>query len=905
MRYKVEYDGNLYVLEAPRGMSAEELVAEIQAQKPEIQGRTFQMNPPDTPFEGKPPTYEPDVEVDLPNAPQANMDQPEDISFQPRDGTPLNLETETPTAPAIDANLGQADLGNRARAVLTGATASFGDELEAGVGELLRGDPALADRSFIDRYRERRDKVREDYGLYQSRNPVESAGLEIGGALTTAFIPGVGAAGRTFGALSRVNQLKNPLARVATIGGGAGAVSGAGAADEISDIPWEAVKTGIIGAAVSPLALLAGKGAGGASRWVTNRMSAAPLATAEEAAGDVLHAAIRRSGKTPTEIINRVAEGRRQGIPTMIGDELVDSADAALRVPSEGRAEHLQTLVDRQLAARDRTQKHLNKAFGNPEEFYATEEKLLDAGRRRAASAYDKAYAIGDVRDPRIIGILAGKNMRKFWSRAKEIADLDAEAAIARGEDPAPYQLKPLFTEVMDGAEHSPIVRTDAVPDVRTLDYIKKGMSDEIDGLYRGTSSAGKQQATGMKELYNAFVKRVDEVVPEYKEARKLYAGDLEVREALEAGRGITKLVPAQVRKLLKGASTGELDALRTGAYEGFRKLIDDPTTNRNWGKIFSMPGKLRDNLQAILPKKEFDLLRTVFDREGEIFATSGVRMAGSQTIGRKEAVDDIDRVIQDSDLVGTASSLATSTGRLRMVMDFLSNRMINPEKRDRVYTLLSKVYRAGEPDDIMEALELLNSTRATSVAALEASEAVTPRTAAALGSVVGADPVPGQATGAIGTDFAPIVDDEEGADVIPATEAGTDAALPFEIPPTGVPEVDAIVPRLLQQESGGNPTAESPVGAYGLMQIMPETQRKPGFGLEPLKDGSAKENLRLGTQYLAALYRNYGSDMTLALMAYNWGPNHVDAWLQGGKKSAVPEETKNYVHAILGTEIP
>ena len=945
-RFTLEIDGVRYIAEAPADTSPEDLADAVlkQKNKPPVNAA----NPKDTPqskggdLPDGPPKYEPHVggliAGQIVNG-DTNIDHydddgnyigapdPVDVNFDPSKGTglPAGVVPEEETRPAVDATLGQADLGNRVRAVTTGALPSFGDELEGMYRTYNKERPSITvpipgfpgggiplGLPWGDDYTRERDKVREDYGLYQQRNPLESAGLEFGGALATTMIPGMGVLGNSMLAGRRVT----PLAKAALLGGGTGLVSGAGAADELSDVPLNAAGTGAFGVVTSPLALLGGKAVGGGSRWITNRFTHSRASSAEEAAGDVLHAGLRRAGLTPDELAAKAAEDRALGIPTMLGDYLVDGADAALRVPSAGRSAHLEALYDRQMGARERTQSQLNKAFGRPQEFYDTEEKLLNAGRARANDVYDAAYAVGDIRDPRIIDMLKGDSMRKFWTRAKAIADLDAEAAVARGEDPTPYKLKPLFEEVDDGGGYSAIRRTDAVPDVRTLDYIKKGMSDEIDSLYKGTSSAGKQQATGLKELYKAFVKRVDEIVPEYKAARQVYAGDMEIREALEAGRTITKMVPAQVRKLMKGASAGELDALKTGAYEGFRKMIDDPTTNRNWGKIFSMPGKARDNLRTILPKKEFDLLQTIFNRESEIFSTSGSRMAGSQTIGRKEAIDDIDRTIQDSDLVGTAASLATSSGRMKVVFDFLSNRLINPEKRDRVYTLLNKVYRAGHPDDIMEALELLKTTHATSTAAGVANEFVTPRLGAAVGSTAGIDPQPALPAPALSAEEY----DPQGAEAdrlqaaemlgnqtteMPATEeGGTASDLPFTIPPTGVPEVDAILPRVLARESAGDPSAVSPAGAEGLMQVMPKTQTDPGFGVEPVKDNSVAENVRVGSQYLAALYRNYGNDMTLALMAYNWGPDSVNAWLQGGKKIAVPKETKDYVRAILGTEI-
>lgn len=101
------------------------------------------------------------------------------------------------------------------------------------------------------------------------------------------------------------------------------------------------------------------------------------------------------------------------------------------------------------------------------------------------------------------------------------------------------------------------------------------------------------------------------------------------------------------------------------------------------------------------------------------------------------------------------------------------------------------------------------------------------------------------------------------------------------------------------QAESGGNPNAVSPKGAKGLMQLMPGTQRDPGFGVAPAKDDSPAENRRVGQDYMKALYGKYG-DLDTSLAAYNWGPGNVDKWLKAGADPAkLPAETSSYVSKI------
>ncbi len=96
---------------------------------------------------------------------------------------------------------------------------------------------------------------------------------------------------------------------------------------------------------------------------------------------------------------------------------------------------------------------------------------------------------------------------------------------------------------------------------------------------------------------------------------------------------------------------------------------------------------------------------------------------------------------------------------------------------------------------------------------------------------------------------------------------------------------------RLVQQESGWNPKAESHAGAIGLAQLMPDTAAR--LGVDP---HDPAENLEGGARYLRAQYDRFRS-WRLALAAYNAGPEAVV------KHDGIPpfEETQGYVKAILG----
>ncbi|HKE09564.1 MAG TPA: lytic transglycosylase domain-containing protein [Candidatus Acidoferrum sp.] len=95
--------------------------------------------------------------------------------------------------------------------------------------------------------------------------------------------------------------------------------------------------------------------------------------------------------------------------------------------------------------------------------------------------------------------------------------------------------------------------------------------------------------------------------------------------------------------------------------------------------------------------------------------------------------------------------------------------------------------------------------------------------------------------------------------------------------------------------ESNFDPKAVSPKNARGLMQLMPRTAEVLG-----VKDSfDPEQNIDGGTRYLRDLMAKYKSNLTLALAAYNAGPDSVDKY---GHRVPPYLETMKYVQRITKT---
>ena len=110
---------------------------------------------------------------------------------------------------------------------------------------------------------------------------------------------------------------------------------------------------------------------------------------------------------------------------------------------------------------------------------------------------------------------------------------------------------------------------------------------------------------------------------------------------------------------------------------------------------------------------------------------------------------------------------------------------------------------------------------------------------------------------------------------------------------------VPELIDSVREVESGSRENRTSRKGALGPMQVMPETLKNPGYGMEPATDYSQPGLDRFGQEYLQRMIRHYG-DVRDALVAYNWGPGNANKWIRRGRKeAALPRETRDYLNKV------
>lgn len=586
-----------------------------------------------------------------------------------------------------------------ARATLgQGLGMGWGDEAEAWLRSKLGGGS----------YEENLAKVRSEYAQYSKENPFLSGALEFAGGVAPGvaamFVPGgqpvaaaqLGRAGA--GALSRLAA--SPMARMTATGSVMGGVTGAGTAEE-GQRTAGAGSGAVMGAGVGAALPLAMRGTGAGAGWLRERLFPS-TSLIEQRAAEKMNRALAESGMKPADIATTMKKDVAMGVPSVVANTnpaLADLAEAVAQRTGPGARRVEQRLTEQKLGARERAYQQTVKGL-HPGDFYADEQRMVEELRKKAASLYDNAYAAGEVNDPRIMEVLKNPQFKGFYDRAREIADAEALAAKLRGEDPTKYALPNLY--VADAAGN---VTVQKIPDVRTLDYIKRGIDATIERGFKGEGMS-TAEASALRDLRRQFVNAIDENVPAYKDARRLYAGDMEVLDALRQGiKDFGKLDHEQVISMVAGMGPAEKEAFRTGVARGLYGKIMDPSGNFNAAQRIIGSPEMQAKLQPLFDNPaEFNLFKSAMEREAQLFHQANRVLGGSQTGKRIQMREEL----EGGPGIGEAMASAVTGGWNGALTNLVVRAVRSGEMTEKTAARLADMLMSKDPAEVAAVVKLL-----------------------------------------------------------------------------------------------------------------------------------------------------------------------------------------------------
>jgi len=431
------------------------------------------------------------------------------------------------------------------------------------------------------------------------------------------------------------------------LAGAAGFTAGLGESEAELFSP-ESLKSGGIGTvtslAVLPIAKGVGMGAGAVYRGVVKSIFSNPQRIGtDEARGLIKQALINDKGGVD-EAIQFVLE--QKGKPYSIADVGPNTRaylDAANTIPGPGKKQAQEFLQNRDKGVLSRLTSDLQVAFGSKAAFFDEFNALKDARSDLGGKLYERALQKDVPVTPELTNLFNRPSVQDAYNRAINIAKEEGiklpNVKIVDGK-----------LQTLDGNDVTKINTT-------FLHYMKMGLDDVVFTGKSPTSGIGSTELGKIKGTRIQFLDQLDAANPTYKNARRVWASDTAVMDAMEEGRTALNKQPKDVDVLLNDMKTmtkSELEGLRLGVMQNLldrlggaqtAATVVGPTGNPAL-KIINDPKNLRV-LRATFPKDEagdktFEQFMKNMKSEVDMKSTSKQVLQGSQTAERTQAISDV-----------------------------------------------------------------------------------------------------------------------------------------------------------------------------------------------------------------------------------------------------------------------
>lgn len=278
----------------------------------------------------------------------------------------------------------------------------------------------------------------------------------------------------------------------------------------------------------------------------------------------------------------------------------------------------------------------LASTISNRTNYAATVEQLDTLMKGRAAPLYDEAYkANQDVASPLINKILntpAGKRalsgaVKKMQNDMTLVGTPDAELTAAMREAAELGKMDKVALGVSKGLK------------LRTLDYVKRALDDQIGTAYKAGRNDEGRILTGLKKKLVAELDRLDES-GSYQAARNVWADGMSNLEALELGSQFLRKNADDLAAAIKDMSDGEKEYLRAGVVRAITDFVERKPDGAN--AVYGFFGRegTRKKLRLLFDdQKALDKFESLMRRElNRIDVAQRISpRTGSQTALRQE----------------------------------------------------------------------------------------------------------------------------------------------------------------------------------------------------------------------------------------------------------------------------
>jgi hypothetical protein len=594
-------------------------------------------------------------------------------------GKGLELPAELRQSAAKEAGAKAPFAVKAAMTAMQGPTFGFADELMGGVTApfIQMRQPNLP---LSKAYEVGRDVYRGGVQSLKEEYPIGSMIPEVAGAMALG------------GPVRQIMPNVGPMTSSAITGGTYGAISGAGGAESMAQVPQEATTGGIMSAVLGPATQVVSNVLGPVAKVVGGRASSVlpqkvqdymGMSSADLARRRVAQA-MMRDGATPEQVAARMGKlGDDAVIAEAAGTQTRDLLDTMATLPGRTKNFTEQLIRERQAGRAGRLTDAAGKQLSPDGVRLAdTVEDLIKTRSTQATPFYDKLRPMVLDVDADLVSILQASDKLGAFKNAKMIATAER----------VPFSL-----ESTKGLEKAPW--TD-------LDMVKRGL-DDLSQSARAVNSKGEYTDFGraVLKLKTDLVNKVDNLTIDdagssiYKQARAAYAGPSSMINSAEMGRTILSKDASVIKDSVKDMTESEFKAFQVGAFEALRTKLGKQSGQTEIMKMWREPAT-QEKLKEIFPNerayREFATTVAAESRKQGIESVG----RGSATAGREARMEDVGiETLKDIGAIGAAAKTMNLDSLIGMIQTGMSRSVVPEPVRNEIGNIL--LSRAQSPEQL------------------------------------------------------------------------------------------------------------------------------------------------------------------------------------------------------------
>lgn len=451
-----------------------------------------------------------------------------------------------------------------------------------------------------------------------------ATGAEVVGSLPAASVGMGGPVRAGFGLVAQGAKAGGLIGGMTGFGTGEG-----GLGERLRSAATGATVGGAVGGAV-PLVL----GAGGSA--INSALTAAGLRDPDMVARNKVLQAMARDGMSADDAAVRLVDiSKPQALMDVGGENVRGLARAAAGVPGQARQRAADMLEGRQAGQVGRLAEDIRAGIA-PQNFHDEAAALIARRDAASAPAYAKAMDAAPVWDERLQQFLDDPVTRSGLKQGLEIQRLES---LARNEPFSPTDFAVTgFSEAGD-----PVLGK--VPNMRTLNVIKKGLDNILEG-YRDKTTGRlmlDERGRAVDEVRRAFLGTVDGLNPDYAAARAAWAGPTKARDMMQRGRDFASLDAPDIAREVARMSDADREFHRIGVAQALRDRLFRDTAQPGQNAALRVSGEgLNEKLRAVLGTDRADELLRAVGVENRMTQNRNFVRGGSQTQNKQADAADL-----------------------------------------------------------------------------------------------------------------------------------------------------------------------------------------------------------------------------------------------------------------------